>query len=211
MKIAIYIYEGITALDAIGPYESLSRLPDLELLFVSKSKGMIHTGNNILGINADYDIQSVSEADILIIPGGSTQSIQQIIADEDLLKWIKHIDAKTKWTCSVCTGTLVIGAAGLIKGLNVATHWRAKDYVPMCGAIYTGKRIEIHNKYITCAGVSAGIDMGLYLCGEIAGQEIAEAVQLSMEYDPKPPFKIGGADVAATPARVRLIDQLDIP
>ena len=91
MKIAIYIYEGITALDAIGPYESLSRLPDLELLFVGKSKGMIHTGNNILGINADYDIQSVSEADILIIPGGSTQSIQQMIADEDLLKWIKPV------------------------------------------------------------------------------------------------------------------------
>ena len=211
MKIAIYVYEGITAFDAIGPYESLSRLPELELLFVGKSKGLVRTGNNMLGIYADYDTQSVAEADILIIPGGSTQSIQNMVADVDLLKWIKRVDAKTKWTCSVCTGTLVLGAAGLVEGLNVATHWRAKDCVPMCGARYTGKRIEIHDKYITSAGVSAGIDMGLYLCSEIAGQEIAEAVQLSMEYDPKPPFKLGSAEVAATPARVQLIDDLNIP
>jgi transcriptional regulator GlxA family with amidase domain len=206
MKIAIFIFEGITALDAIGPYESLARIADSEIVFVAKQAGTIRTGDGFLALRADAGIADVHKADVLIIPGGHPRGLKAEISDTSLQSWIKHIDATTNWTCSVCTGSLILAATGLLSERKVSTHWRAQDALARFGAIYSLDRITVDGKYMTSAGVSAGIDMGLALCGELVGRDLAEAIELSMQYDPKPPFGTGDPEQFATSARVQLIE-----
>ncbi len=137
------------------------------------------------------DIAHVVRSDVLIVPGGGSVGLKGTLSDQRVLQWIQKSHESAQWTASVCTGAMILGAAGLLKGLSVATHWRAKDYLHLFGATYSGQRITEHGKLLTAAGVSAGIDMGLRLCELIAGSEAAQAVQLSMEYDPEPPFNTG--------------------
>jgi transcriptional regulator GlxA family with amidase domain len=209
MKILIYLYDGVTALDAVGPYESLSRLPGVEIRFVGRVAGPVRTGDGFLGLVADTGINDEIEADMLIVPGGRRAGVQRELGEERVLGWMAVLDEVTTWTCSVCTGSLLLGAAGLIEGRRASTHWGARDYLGRFGATYSGERVTRDGKYMTSAGVSAGIDLGLTLCAEIAGREMAEAVQLSMEYDPAPPFQAGDYR-NATPERVAMVAKLNI-
>jgi transcriptional regulator GlxA family with amidase domain len=209
MRILIYLFDGITALDAIGPYESLSRLPQVEIGFVARRAGLVRTGDDFLSLHADTGIDEETEAGMLIVPGGQRDSLRRELGDEHLRSWLKAIDSTTSRTCSVCTGSLLLAAAGLLDGRRASTHWSAREYLPRFGATYSPERVTEDGKYLTSAGVSAGIDLGLRLCGEIAGRETAEAVQLSMEYDPDPPFAAGNfAD--STPERIALVAKLRV-
>jgi transcriptional regulator GlxA family with amidase domain len=209
MRILIYLYDGVTALDAIGPYESLSRLPGVEIRFVGRRAGPVRTGDGFLGLNADTGINDEIEADMLIVPGGRRAGVQREMGEERVLGWMAVLDAVTTRTCSVCTGSLLLGAAGLLEGRRASTHWGARDYLSHFNATYSPERVTEDGKYLTSAGVSAGIDLGLRLCAEIAGREVAEAVQLSMEYDPDPPFAAGNFK-DATPERLAAVAKLRI-
>jgi transcriptional regulator GlxA family with amidase domain len=209
MRILIYLFDGVTALDAIGPYESLSRLPGVEIGFVGRRAGPVRTGDGFLSLIADTGINDEIEADMLIVPGGRRAGVQREMGEERVLGWMAVLDAVTTRTCSVCTGSLLLGAAGLLEGRRASTHWGARDYLGHFGAAYSADRVTEDGKYLTSAGVSAGIDLGLRLCAEIAGREMAEAVQLSMEYDPDPPFDAGNFK-NATPERLALVAKLNI-
>ncbi|MEO7178882.1 MAG: DJ-1/PfpI family protein [Allosphingosinicella sp.] len=209
MRILIYLYDGVTALDAIGPYESLSRLPGVQIGFVGRRSGFVTTGDGFLGLSADTGIDEEHQADMLIVPGGKRAGVQRELGDMALLKWLAALDLTTKRTCSVCTGSLILGGAGLLEGRRASTHWGARNYLKHFGATYSSERVTEDGKYMTSAGVSAGIDLGLRLCAEIAGREMAEAVQLSMEYDPDPPFAAGNFK-DATPERLALVAKLNI-
>jgi transcriptional regulator GlxA family with amidase domain len=209
MRILIYLFDGLTALDAIGPYESLSRLPEVEIGFVARRAGLVRTGDDFLSLNADSGIDEEEAADMLIVPGGQRDSVRRELGDEALRTWLAAIDATTTRTCSVCTGSLILASAGLLKGRRASTHWSAREYLPRFGATYSPERVTEDGKYMTSAGVSAGIDLGLTLCAEIAGRDIAEAVQLSMEYDPDPPFAAGNF-AEATPERIALVAKLRV-
>ena len=207
MKILIYLFDGVTALDAVGPYESLSRLPEAEILFVAPAAGPVRTGDGFLALHADAAIAEVAAADMLIVPGGQALAVRAQAQDTALHAWLKTIDEHSRYTCCVCTGSVILAAAGLLNGRRASTHWAASAYLPRLGAIYSAERVTIDGKYVTSAGVSAGIDMGLLLCAELAGADIAEAVQLSMEYDPQPPFDAGNRE-HAPPERVALVGRL---
>ena len=190
MKIAILIYDGFTALDAIGPYEVLSCLPDAKVCFVAKERGPVRTHTNALSVMADYSLSEVPDPEVLVVSGG-TKGTVVAAADEGILAWIRKVHETSQWTTSVCTGALLLGAAGLLKGLRATTHWYAKDLLAQFGAQYLSERMVQQGKIITAAGVSAGIDMALTLAEQIAGKEMAQTIQLILEYDPQPPFNSG--------------------
>ena len=206
MKLAILIYDGVTALDAIGPYETLALLPDVQVQFVAKEKGAKRTDNGFLALVADYSFGDVSAADVVVVPG-SANSTRVVMEDQETLKWLREIDSTTKWTTSVCSGALILAAAGLLRGLKATTHWVALDALKMFGADPVAERMVQQGKVITAAGVSAGLDMALYLAGQIAGAEVAQTIQLVMEYDPAPPFHSGSIS-KATPEVVSSARQL---
>ncbi len=207
MRILIYLFDGVTALDAVGPYESLSRLPEVEILFVGRRAGLVRTGDGFLSLHADAAPDSVGAGDMLIVPGGAGEAVRREAQDGALHSWLKHIDRESRRTCSVCTGSIILAAAGLLQGRRASTHWAASAFLPRLGATYSQERVTVDGKYMTSAGVSAGIDMGLMLCAEIAGEDRAKAVQLSMEYDPQPPFGAGRCD-RASPELLALVGQL---
>jgi transcriptional regulator GlxA family with amidase domain len=197
MQIAILIFEKLTALDAIGPYEVLRSVPGWEVKFAGPEKGIVRTDSGALGLNADYSLEEVSEADIVLVPGGAGN--RPLMSDERVLSWLRRIDQGTKWTTSVCTGSLVLAAAGLLDGKRATSHWLFLDQLGELGADPVGGRFVEDGKTITAAGVSAGIDMALHLVGLEAGPEVAEAVQLGIEYDPQPPFDAGSPGKAPQP------------
>lgn len=205
MQIAILIFEKLTALDAIGPYEVLRSVPGWEVKFVAPKKGTLRTDNGALGLSADYSIDEIEAADILLVPGGKGN--RPLLGDEDVLSWLRGIDAGSKWTTSVCTGALVLGAAGLLEGKEATTYWPFMDQLRQYGADPVGGRFVEDGKTITAAGVSAGIDMALHLVAQEAGPEVAQAVQLGLEYDPQPPFDSGAPDKAPAPI-VELIESV---
>lgn len=208
MQIVIFLFENVTALDAVGPYESLARIASAEIIFVAKRAGPVRTGDGFLALHADADITSVRTADILIVPGGHGRGLMTIMPDPAVHTWIREVDATSRWTCSVCTGSIILAAAGVLGGRKASTHWRAKAALGRFGTEYSPARVTKDGKYMTSAGVSAGIDMGLALCGELVGREVAEAIELSMQYDPAPPFGTGDAERFATPDRVQLIENV---
>jgi putative intracellular protease/amidase len=189
VDIAIYIFDKLTALDAIGPYEVLQRLPGAQVKFVGAERGPVRTEQGMLGVVRDYSRDEVTSADILVVPGGI--GTRPLIEDEPTLEWIRAIDAGSTWTTSVCTGSLLLGAAGLLEGKRATTHWAVLDMLKQFGAIPTSERVIEQGKIITAAGVSSGIDMALRLAAKIAGDEAAQAIQLGIEYDPQPPFDTG--------------------
>ena len=197
MKIAILIFDGLTALDAIGPYEVLRSVPGWEVEFVAKSAGEKRTDNGALGLSADRALSDVDATDAVLVPGG--EGNRPLLEDEEVLSWLREIDRGTKWTTSVCTGSLVLGAAGLLEGKRATGHWLYLEPLRGYGAEPVGGRFVEDGKVITAAGVSAGIDMALHLVGREAGPEVAQAVQLAIEYDPQPPFDAGSPAKAPKP------------
>ncbi|GAB3011777.1 DJ-1/PfpI family protein [Streptomyces pseudoechinosporeus] len=194
MQIAIVLFDRFTALDAVGPYETLGRLPDAETVFVAEQTGPIRTDTGALAITADKTLAEVPSPDIVVVPGGPGQFSQ--MENETLLDWLRTTDATSTWTTSVCSGSLLLAAAGLLDGRRATSHWLVLDFLKQYGAEPTGDRVVIDGKYVTAAGVSSGIDMGLTLVGRIAGDEHAQAVQLLTEYDPQPPYDAGSPQKA---------------
>ena len=194
MEIAILIFERLTALDAIGPYEVLRSMPDSEVRFVAKQTGPVRTDTGSLALVADYALEDVTAPDILVVPGGPGQAA--LMDDERVLDWIRRVHEQTRWTTSVCTGSLVLAGAGLLKGLRATTHWLAMDVLRELGAEPTLERVVRQGKIITAAGVSSGIDMALRLVALERGDEMAQAIQLAIEYDPQPPFDAGSPEKA---------------
>jgi putative intracellular protease/amidase len=195
MDIVIYIYNGLTALDAIGPYEILSRLPNANVKFVAKKKGIIVSDTHFLKLIAEYDITEIDKADILVIPGSVVGFIREA-KEANLLSWIKKIDKTTTWTTSVCSGSIILAAAGLLKDKKAASHWGVIHLLKNYGSIPTKERYIQEGKIITAQGVSAGIDMSLYIVSQILGEDKAKAYQLFIEYNPKPPFNSGNINEA---------------
>ncbi|TCO62978.1 DJ-1/PfpI family protein [Actinocrispum wychmicini] len=189
MKIAILIFDRFTALDAVGPYEVLSWLPNADLVFVGERKGPVRAHTDRLAISADATFDEVPEADILVIPGGPGQ--QALMEDSPTHEWIRAVDSTSTWTTTVCTGSLILAATGLLKDRKATTHWHRLDQLATYGAIPTSERVVFDDKYVTAAGVSAGIDMALTLTAKTAGETLAQKIQLLIEYDPQPPFKAG--------------------
>lgn len=187
-KIIILLFEEITALDAVGPYEVLSRIPGSEVYFVSNEPGIkVSTGG--LKIFAEHSIEDVAEADILLIPGG--KGVDKFLENNSVLDWIKKVHASARFTTSVCTGSLLLGAAGILNGLKATTHWNHIERLSKYGAKVVNERYVQDGKVITSAGVSAGIDMALKIVQLIKNETLAKALQLAIEYDPAPPFNTG--------------------
>lgn len=197
MKTAILIFDGITALDAIGPYEVLRSVPGWSVEFVGKREGEVRTDSGALGLSVDRSLADVADPDIVLVPGGAGN--RPLLEDEEVLSWLREADGRTKWTTSVCTGSLVLGAAGLLEGRKATGHWLYLEPLREYGAEPVGGRFVEDGKVITAAGVSAGIDMALHLVGREVGPEIAQAVQLGIEYDPQPPFDAGAPHKAPQP------------
>lgn len=206
MRIAILIFDGLTALDAVGPYEVLSRLPGADLTFVATQPGEKRADTGRLGVSADATIEEIPHPDVVLVPGG--EGNRPLMRDERVLRWLREADETTTWTTSVCTGALVLGAAGLLDGKRATTHWAFRERLRDFGAEPVVERVVEDGKVITAAGVSAGIDMALTLAARIAGEDVARAIQLAIEYDPEPPFDSGSPEKAepGLVERVRAIE-----
>lgn len=195
MEIVIYIYNGMTMLDAIGPYEILRNLKGVNIKFVAKKKGEITADSQFVHLNAKYEIDEIQKADILLIPG-STVSFVREMKDKRLLNWIKKINETTLKTVTVCTGSIILSATELLQGKKATSHWKPINMLSQFGAIPTRERIVEDGKFISSAGVSAGIDMALYLASILKGEKDAKAAQLIIEYDPNPMFQCGNYSTA---------------
>jgi len=191
MKIAILLFDNFTALDIVGPYEVLNKLPDSQIYLVGPEKKEYKDSYG-LKIYADYSIDEIKQVDILLIPGGF--GIDNLLSNKKIIGWIQKIDSTTKWTTSVCSGSLLLAKAGLLDKKECTTHWRRKDQLSKYNVSIKNERYIQDGKIITSAGVSAGIDMALYLVSKIAGDQTARMIQLAIEYDPKPPFDCGSPD-----------------
>jgi putative intracellular protease/amidase len=196
------LYPAITALDAVGPYDVLSRIPGNEVVFVARERGEYRTDQASLGVTADASFDEVTATDILVVPGGFGS--RPLMKDATHLDWVRAVHETTTWTTSVCTGSLLLGAAGLLDGLDATTHWASYDLLASTGAIPTAERVVERGKIITAAGVSSGIDMALTLTAHVGGDDVAKAIQLSIEYDPQPPFDCG-SPAKAGPELVALL------
>ena len=194
MQVVIPIFDGFTALDAVGPYEVLARVPGAEVVFAALEPGPKRAQTGALALHADCALSQVPNPQVLVVPGGF--GTRALIDDEPLLDWIRTAHETSDWTTSVCTGSLLLGAAGLLRGLRATSHWLSLDRLREFGAEPTGERVVEDGKVITAAGVSAGIDMALRLAARVAGADVAQAIQLSIEYDPQPPFDAGSPDKA---------------
>src|SRR5829696_6543585 len=194
MQIAILIFEKLTALDAIGPYEVLRSVPGWEVKFVGLERGIVRTDSGHLGLSVDHSLEDVPEPDLVLVPGG--EGNRPLMEDERVLSWLREADRKSKWTTSVCTGALVLGAAGLLEGKRATTYWPYLENLRRFGAEPVAERWVEDGKVMTAAGVSSGIDMALHLVSREGGPELAQAVQLGIEYDPQPPFDAGSPEKA---------------
>lgn len=194
MQIAMVLFEHCTALDAVGPYEVLSRWPGATLHTVGERKGLVRTDTEMLALNVDTTYDEIPEPDIIMVPGGYGQRDHR--DGSALVEWLHTADQHSTWTTSACTGSLVLAAAGLLTGRRATTHWLAYPDLAALGAIPTEDRVVFDGKYVTAAGVSAGIDMALTLAARGLGDEMAQIMQLGLEYDPQPPFAAGGPRTA---------------
>jgi putative intracellular protease/amidase len=207
MQIAFLIYEGLTSLDIIGPYEVLARMPDTDVRFVAVEAGELRVDTGAFGFTVDHSLDEVPRPEVFVIPGG-LQGTFAAARDERILAWVRDAHAHARFSTSVCTGSLILGAAGLLQGLTATTHWAAKAMLEQHGATYSERRVVRAGKIVTAAGVSSGIDMALYLAGEIAGAETAKAIQLAIEYDPQPPYDAGSPAKAGEAAVQRALEEL---
>ncbi|MBL1117642.1 DJ-1/PfpI family protein [Streptomyces sp. 110] len=196
VRVAVLLYDGVTALDAVGPYEMLCRVPGVTVTMVAERAGQVRTDTGELGLVAERSLDSVSRADVLLVPGGVERGTTPPRTNPAVLDWIRRIHRGSTWTTSVCTGALILGAAGLLRGVPATTYWASRSYLADVGAIYTPGRFVEAGKILTAAGVSAGIDMGLHLAARLSDERTAQAMQLAVEYDPDPPFDTGSPEKA---------------
>lgn len=208
MKIVIPLYDNFTALDVIGPYEVLGKLPGAETVFAGRERRVYLSDTPTLGIEVQTAFAEIDSADLLLV--GGTAHLAQVTANPPLIDFVKRIHATTTWTASVCTGALALAAAGLLEGVEAVTHWGAMDVLAKLGAIPVQERVVMRGKIVTAAGVSAGIDMALALAARIGGEPLARAIQLGLEYDPQPPFDTGSPQKAG-PELVKLVAELMAP
>jgi putative intracellular protease/amidase len=203
--IAVPLFPRFTALDGIGPYEVLQRIPEFDITFVGHERGIVRSENGFLGVEVDATFADLARPDIIVFPGGI--GTRALVHDEAVLEWVRAAHETTTFTTSVCTGSLVLAAAGLLTGLTATTHWRAVELLNALGAQYVPQRVVEHapQRLITAAGVSSGIDMALRLVELLVGREAAQASQLMIEYDPEPPFDSG--DLAKASDGVRALAQ----
>lgn len=202
MNVAIPIFDGLTALDAVGPYEVLSRLPGARVQFIAAEPGPKRTENDMLALIADRSLDELPDPEIIVVPGG--YGTRALMKDETILGWLRAAHRTSQWTTPVCTGSLLLAAAGLLEGLEATSHWLALDVLGEYGADPVARRVVEPGKVITAAGVSSGIDMALTLAAKIAGAPVAQAIQLAIEYDPQPPFDSGSC-AKAPPEIVALV------
>lgn len=197
MQVAIPIYDGLTALDAIGPYDVLCRLPGAEVVFCADEAGPKRAETGMLTLIAERPLAEVADPDVVVVPGGFGNR-RLLDAEGPYPRWLRAVHPGTRWTTSVCTGALLLGAAGLLDGLEATTHWAAREALAELGARPVAERAVFHpdRGIATAAGVSAGIDMALRLAAELAGEEAAKLIQLGIEYDPDPPYSTGSAEKA---------------
>jgi putative intracellular protease/amidase len=206
MQIAIPLFDRFTALDGIGPYEVLNRVPDFEITFVGHRREVVRTENGYLGIQVDATYDEVPTPDVVVFPGGV--GTRAVVSDDAVLDWVRTAHRTSTFTTSVCTGSLVLAAAGLLDGLTATTHWSAMDHLAALGAVPTTQRVVEHlpERIITAAGVSSGIDMALRLVELLVDRTAAEAAQLGIEYDPQPPFDSGSLAKAGDDAKQRIAE-----
>lgn len=206
MQIAIPLFPRFTALDAIGPYEVLQRIPGFDVTFVGHARGEVRSDNGMLGITIDAPFEELGRPDVIVFPGGfGTRALQD---DARVLQWVRDAHPTTRYTTSVCTGSLVLGAAGLLRGLTAATHWSCHALLEAHGARPTAERVVEHlgHRIVTSAGVSSGIDMALRLIELLVDRTAAEASQLMIEYDPEPPFDSGSLAKSRADVRARVAE-----
>ena len=206
MIVAIALFPGSTALDAVGPYEVVQRVPSIDVVFVGHARGEVRTDNGMLGLTVDAVFDELTEPDVVVVPGGV--GARGLLRDEEMLDWVRTVHRHTRFTTSVCTGSLVLGAAGLLDGLTATTHWAARDILEELGAVYSPHRVVEHlpQRIITAAGVSSGIDMALRLVELLVDRQAAEASQLMIEYDPEPPFDAGDLGKASEATRLLALE-----
>jgi transcriptional regulator GlxA family with amidase domain len=208
MEIALLLYDGLAPLDAVGPYEVMRNVPGWSVRTVAKRAGEVRDESGSLGLVADHALADVGGADVVVVPGGAGS--RPLLKDEELLGWLREVDGASRWTTSVCTGSLLLGAAGLLQGKRATTNWVVLDALREFGAEPVGGRFVEDGKVLTAAGVTAGIDMALHLVAREVGPEVAQAVQLGIEYDPDPPFDSGSPEKAA-PEIVELVRRVATP
>ena len=202
MDVAIPLYDGFTALDAVGPYEVLTRMPGANVSFVAEEPGPVRTETRALAMTADRALDDLPAPDILMVPGGL--GTRRLLDGGPMVEWVRSAHETSQWTTSVCTGSLLLGAAGVLDGLEATTHWLELETLERFGARPVQRRVVEEGKVMTAAGVSSGIDMALVLVARIAGDGIAQAIQLGIEYDPDPPFP-GGSPRTSPPHIVELV------
>jgi transcriptional regulator GlxA family with amidase domain len=195
MEIAFLLFPGLTALDAVGPYEVLRSVPGATIKMVAVDPGPQRTDHGGLALVADWALDDVRSPDVLVVPGGPGEA--EVRADARVLDWVRAVHATSQWTTSVCTGSLVLGAAGVLEGKRATSHWTALDFLRELGAEATEERVVVDGKVVTAAGVSSGIDMALWLAAALTDEATARAIQLAIEYDPQPPFDSGSTATAS--------------
>ena len=206
LEVVIPLFDRFTALDAVGPYEVLQRIPTFDVTFVGSERGEVRSENRMLGLIVDATFEERPEPDVIVFPGGvGTRVLQH---DERVLAWLRAAHRGTRFTTSVCTGSIVLGAAGLLEGLTATTHWSCYSELAAQGAKPTPQRVVEHldRRIVTAAGVSSGIDMALRLVERLADRTAAEAAQLMIEYDPQPPFDCGSLDKADDVVMTRVVE-----
>jgi len=210
MLIAIPLFPQVTVLDGIGPYEVLQRIPGLDIVFIGHERGEVRSENGFLGLIRDATFEEVASPDIIVFPGGV--GTRPLMTDERVLEWVRHAHQTTTYTTSVCTGSLVLGAAGLLKGLTATTHWSTYPALEATGATPVAERVVEHldQRIITAAGVSSGIDMALRLVELLRDATAAKASQLMIEYDPQPPFDSGSLAKASDDVVNRVIEYAQV-
>jgi transcriptional regulator GlxA family with amidase domain len=194
MDVAIPLFDRFTALDAVGPYEVLSRLPEARVRFIAAEPGPVRTDNGMLTLVAEASLDDLPQPEVIVVPGGT--GTRTALGEQRLVDWIRRAHESSEWTTSVCTGSLLLGAAGVLDGTEATSHWLELETLRRFGAQPVGRRVVEEGRVITAAGVSAGIDMALGLAERIAGERAAQAIQLLIEYDPQPPFDAGSTATA---------------
>jgi len=205
VSVGLVLYPRFTALDIVGPFQTLVDVPGLDVFFVAEKTGPVsdHTGR--LSLVATKSFADVDQLDVVVVPGGMADS--GLIASDPVVEFVKRIHPTTTWTTSVCTGSIFLATAGVLDGIEATTHWASYERLRALGAIPVETRVVHRGKVITAAGVSSGIDMGLVLVAAMFGDEMAKVIQLAIEYDPQPPFD-AGAPSKVTPELLALVQQL---
>ena len=194
MQIAFVLYDRFTALDIVGPFQTLVDVPGVDACFVAERVGPVHDHTGRLALTATKTFAEVTAPDVVVVPGGFAD--RDATPDHPVVQWLRRVHPTTTWTTSVCTGSVFLGLAGIVQGLEATCHWGSMDRLGALGAKPTGRRVVRQGKVITAAGVSSGIDMGLTLVAEMFGDDMARAIQLAIEYDPQPPFDAGSPEKA---------------